>query len=335
MSGGPPPVGDSLRRRIGSAAQLVRVDRARLTDGPAAGAPVLIVRNPRGISFEVLLDRAMDIGWADAVGTPLAWASARGRVAATRDDPSGAGWGATFGGGLLTTCGLASTGAPSSDDGRSHLLHGRVGGIPAEDVSWTVSAGSAGPEVVITGSVLEAGLGDVPLRLIRTIRARCDSPELVVEDVVVNEGFSSAGHMFRHHVNLGYPLVDGQARIVSDARAFAMRDGGPVVAVDATGLEVAPERAAETVAYAQSGAGVFTISSPVAGVALSLEWSTATFPLFLVWRDASPGVNVLGVEPSTSRDGGRAEARRQGELILLDPGERRSYSTRFAVTPLS
>ena len=47
-----------------------------------------------------------------------------------------------------------------------------------------------------------------------------------------------------------------------------------------------------------------------------------------------PGVNVLGVEPSMSRDGGRAEALLDGELRWLAPGESRRYATtvRLAAT---
>ena len=50
-----------------------------------------------------------------------------------------------------------------------------------------------------------------------------------------------------------------------------------------------------------------------------------------MWRNASPGVNVLGLEPSTSRDGGRAES---GELIMLQPGEARTYVTEIIVERL-
>src|SRR5690606_29592682 len=95
-----------LRRLVGAADQLVTVTKAVLDEGPGWGSPILTVRNPGGISFDVLLDRAMDIGWADAVGVPLAWRSPRGPVSSARYEPQGAGWVRTFAGGLLSTCGL-------------------------------------------------------------------------------------------------------------------------------------------------------------------------------------------------------------------------------------
>jgi hypothetical protein len=35
---------------------------------------------------------------------------------------------------------------------------------------------------------------------------------------------------------------------------------------------------------------------------------------------------VVGIEPSTNRPAGRIDARERGELIILQPGERREYN---------
>jgi hypothetical protein len=37
------------------------------------------------------------------------------------------------------------------------------------------------------------------------------------------------------------------------------------------------------------------------------------------------GSYVVGIEPSTNRTAGRLDARERGELILLEPGEKRTY----------
>lgn len=321
-----------LRRRIGSPEQLVRVDRGELTEGPAAGAPVLLVRNPGGVSFELLLDRALDVGWADALGIPLAWAAPAGRVASTRHEPVGTGWTRTFGGGLLSTCGLAATGAPSVVDGVSHGLHGRVGHLPAQNVRWRVRGEGAQAHVEIRGDVVESALGAPELRMSRTVRAWLDRPVLEIEDLVINDGFTDAGHMFRHHLNLGYPLVDDEATIVTDATVVGVRDGAPVASLRDLDLAVSAAPVDERVIYADSGPDArVTLRSPVAGAELEIVWSADTFPLLIAWRDASPGVNVLGIEPSTSRDAGRAHAQRTGELIVLGPQESRRYRTRLTV----
>lgn len=327
---------EHVRRLVGAPDQLVQVDRLVRDEGPGRGAPVLVVRNPRGVSVEVLLDRALDLGWADAGGMPLAWRSARGPVASERHEPRGAGWTRTFGGGLLTTCGLASTGAPSTVDGTPHGLHGRVGHIPAENVHWRLVDDEGSPAVEITGDVVEAALGQPTLRLRRRIVLATERPELRVEDVVTNDGFAPAGHMFRHHLNLGYPLVGPGTVVAATAEPFAERDrpGAAPRALPWT-LDVAPGAAAETVLYCRPHPGAtatVTVTAPD-GRGVEVEQETGGWPLLVLWRDPTPGVNVLGVEPSTSRDGGRAQAVQDGELVLLGPGESRRYRTTVRVDP--
>ena len=325
-----------LRRLLGANDQLVGVERVTLDDGTGRGAPVLMVRNPAGISFEVLVDRALDIGCADAAGIPLAWRSPRGRAASTRHEPEGTGWTRTFGGGLLTTCGLSATGAPSTVGGIAHGLHGRVGHLPAENVTWRLVDAAGDLAIEITGDVVEAGLGQPTLRLRRTIVASCSAPTLRVHDVVTNDGFGVAGHMFRHHLNLGYPLVDRGTTVRANAKVVEDRDlAGPVPDTLPLCLDVSDGPAPERVLYARTdpGAGVGVVEVGVADGSRSLRiaYGTDTFPLLVLWRDPSAGVNVLGVEPSTSRDGGRAQAEADGELRLLLPGEAREYRTTISL----
>jgi hypothetical protein len=324
------PLDPEVRRLVGAVDQLVSVERLVRDDGPGRGAPVLLVRNPAGVSFEVLLDRAMDLGWADAAGLPLAWRSARGPVESSRYEPDGVGWVRTFGGGLLSTCGLAATGAPSTVDGVHHGLHGRIGHIPAENVRWGLVADEGELRVEITGDVVEAALGSPPVRLRRRIVASTVRPEIRVEDTVTNEGYAVAGHMFRHHLNLGYPIVRPGTVVTADAEPVGERDApvGPTRTLPWT-LDVAEAPVAETVLYCRPRPGATATTRVTApdGAWVEIEQSSRSWPLLILWRDASPGVNVLGVEPSTSRDGGRSQAEREGEVVRLAPGESREYTT--------
>lgn len=351
-------VDPATRRLVGAVDQLVSVDRMVRDEGPGRGAPVLLVRNPSGISFEVMLDRALDLGRADAPGLPLAWRSARGPVESSRYEPDGSGWARTFGGGLLTTCGLESTGMPSTVHGVHHGLHGRVGHLPAENVRWELvadvgfagepdaqerTAGSSrrrreevgrGPggelSVVVTGDVVEAALGSPTLHLRRRIVASTVRPTLRVEDVVSNRGYAEAGHMFRHHLNLGYPLVRPGTVVAATADIVEERDhrAGALQELPWK-LDVAGSVAPETVVYCRPHPGptaTITVTAPD-GAYVEVEQGTDTWPLLVLWRDGSAGVNVLGVEPSTSRDGGRARAELDGEVVWLEPGESRRYVT--------
>ncbi|MCU1431195.1 MAG: hypothetical protein JWP95_300 [Actinotalea sp.] len=320
----------ALRRLVGAPDQLVSVTRAVLDEGPGRGSPVLTVRNPGGISFDVLLDRAMDLGWADAAGIPLAWRSPRGPVGSERYEPVGGGWVRTFGGGLLTTCGLSSTGAPSTVDGVHHPLHGRVGHIPAENVRWALVDDDGALSVEVVGDVVEAALGTPTLTLRRRIVASVAEPVLRVEDSVRNTGCAPALHMFRHHLNLGAPVVVPGTVVTATVDAVGERDRpGPASITLPWTLDVADGPQPERVVYCRPRPGEAAwveVRSPE-GHWVRVEQDASTWNQLVLWRDASAGVNVLGVEPSMSRDAGRAEAERAGEVIRLEAGEERTYRT--------
>lgn len=321
-----------IRRQLGSPEQLVTVERHIRADGPAAGSGVLLVRNPAGISMEVLLDRALDIGWADAPGFPLAWRSARGHVSPDRHEPQGTGWVNTFAGGLLTTCGLRSTGMPSVVDGVHHGLHGRVGSIPAEGVRHRFVTTDDGERAVeITGDVVEASLGEPTLVLSRRLLVLTDRPEVRVEDTVTNDGYTATGHMFRHHFNLGYPAVRGGSVVQSTAVPVGLRDGGVPPTLPwriPDERELAGDELDESVVYcSQEGGEVVTRVTAPDGRWTEIANPVDPWRFLILWRDPRPGVNVLGVEPSTSRDGGRAQAEADGEVQWLEPGQEVSYSS--------
>lgn len=327
-----PVLEPGLRRLLGNPQQLVTVDRLVRADGPAAGSGVLLIRNPGGISLEVLLDRAMDIGWADAPGFPLAWRSPRGHVDPARQEPAETGWVQTFAGGLLTTCGLSSTGMASTVDGVEYGLHGRVGNIPAENVRHgLVQTDDGHPAVEIVGDVVEAALGGPNLRLTRRILVLTDRAEVRIEDTVTNDGFSTAGHMFRHHFNLGYPAIRGGAVVKSTAEPFGLRDDGelPSLPWRLQGESELPEfELAEKVVYCRpDGEDVTTRVTGTDGRWIEISNPSGPWPFLILWRDPRPGVNVLGVEPSTSKDGGRAQAEADGEVLWLEPGQSLSYGS--------
>lgn len=346
---------NQVRRLVAAQDQLFRVSSVVCDDGPAAGARMLEVHNPAGISFEVFADRCLDIGWADALGIPVAWTSARGDVASVRYEPQGAGWVRTFPGGLLATCGLESTGMPSKSGGVAYGLHDRIGHIPAENVTWRVDVcagwaggvgeGSArvvqggadghgtGRVIVIEGDVTQTGLGCANLALHRTIMASTQMPRIEVTDVVTNRGYRRAGHMMRHHLNLGYPLVGPGSVLDSEATIVGGRDGKPSVDSFPIHLDVRAD-AHEEVLYCVPPTGAASCGTRVTapdGSWIRIEQQTDGWSQLVVWRDASEGVNVLGVEPSMSRDAGRAQAERDGEVIWLEPGEDRRYVTRIEV----
>lgn len=329
-------VNEQVRKKLGSYNQLFDVKTCFITDGTSSGSRMLLVHNPNGVSFELMLDRGMDIGWADAGNTPLAWQSAAGIAPGNRHEPMGNGWVHTFGGGLLTTCGLASTGTPSEDDGSHYGLHGRIGHLPVRSLHWRTEEIDADPVLRIFGVIVESALGSSELTLEREIRASLASPRLEIIDVVRNTGFSTAGHMFRHHYNFGYPIADDETEILGELEFRGFRDSkhnSSFAGELPLRLALSEKPVNEEVLYFKARAGDeigrLSVVPREAGQAVDLEWDVSTFNHFIIWRDSSPGVNVLGLEPSTSWDDGRRRARENGQLVELHPGESKHYWSRL------
>jgi hypothetical protein len=316
---------------VGDADQLGGVTAAVFADGPAAGSRMLSVRSPGGLSFVVLPDRGLDLGWADHRGVPLAWRSPAGDVGPAHAEPAGAGWLRTFGGGLFTTCGLSSVGQPSTDAGEELGLHGRYSSLPAREVAWSTEWCGDERVVTVSGRVREASALGPVLELRRTVTTVLGRGSLRLQDVVINLGADAAPHMFRYHVNLGFPLVDQHSRIDCAAVQVAPRDDASAVglptwqALDPPSPPVAEQ--VFTVTPAGEGDRVTaTLCNPVGRPSLRLSWSRDTLPLLVVWKQPTRRTYVTALEPSNCHDDGRAAERARGTLVELAPGEERRYT---------
>src|SRR5260370_33072207 len=111
-----------LRRLAGSLWQVAGVRLVELADGKARGLRTADVWTGSGFRFQVLVDRALDLGAAEQAGRPLAWLHPAPRTP-EQDDPEGHRRLRTFGGGLLTTCRLPHLRQPEMDDRHAFALH--------------------------------------------------------------------------------------------------------------------------------------------------------------------------------------------------------------------
>lgn len=121
---------DDLMRRIGGLEQVAGVRLVTLGDGAERGVRVLEFRTGTGFSFDVLVDRAMDVGCCELAGKALGWQSGVGFVGPWYYEPEGLGWPRSFGGGMLTTRGLEHALFVAEDTAEQYdYLH--LGGKPS------------------------------------------------------------------------------------------------------------------------------------------------------------------------------------------------------------
>ena len=123
----------NISGRIGAMRQLASIRRAVLDDGRGRGMRIIDVNNGSGLSFTVYPDRGMDIGEAFCKGVPLVWLTP-GSATPESYEPEQFNWLRSWGGGLLTGCGLLNVGGPC-EAGEVHGLHGRLSHLKAMEVN--------------------------------------------------------------------------------------------------------------------------------------------------------------------------------------------------------
>ncbi|MCB8881186.1 aldose 1-epimerase family protein [Acidisoma cellulosilytica] len=337
-----------LAARCGSLSQFAGVRLLSFADGAERGVRLLEFRTGTGLRFTVMIDRGFDIGDCEHRGRAIGWHSPVGFPhphLASPEGEDGLGW-LRAASGLLVTCGLdqiLSAEETSADHfdypGRRKVrttLHGRVSMLPGRLTGYGESWDGDDCVLWCEGVVQQVALFGENLHLIRRIEARMGSDEILIQDRVVNQGFSPTPHMYLYHINLGYPLLDDGARYVAPI--------GETLWAAHAGAE-----------YERQGIGYRTMGAPSAGfreqvwqhamqadaeglvrVALlndrlglgfEVETREREFPCHFEWQNLRSGSYALGIEPATNHVLGRNFAEERGELIWLGEGEARQYRT--------
>jgi hypothetical protein len=301
-------------------------------DGRARGGRAFDVWTGSGLTFRVLIDRALDLSTFAFNGAALGWASSTGDVHPAYYEPEGLGWLRSFGGGMLATCGLDQFGAPS-EDGEALGLHGRVGNLPAEYVSYRAYWDGDEYRLELSGEVRQTRVFGENFVLRRRISTALGSSTVRIEDTVTNESHAPAPHMILYHFNLGFPLIAPGASLVLDAEATYPRDAeaeggmGTWNAFDPPTAGYKEQVFRHTPKAGADGRTSIGVDNPALGVGLRLTFDRAALPHVFQWKMMGAGMYVLGLEPANSSGiGGRADARAKGDLPMLAAGESRAYT---------
>ncbi len=118
--------------KVNNPAQIGGIETSVQDNGLARGNRIAWVNTGSGLRYKVVIERSLDIAEAFHNQHGLAWLTHNGFTAPRPDANSGLEWMYSFGGGLLTTCGLTHIGVPESDEFGDRGLHGRISNIPAE-----------------------------------------------------------------------------------------------------------------------------------------------------------------------------------------------------------
>jgi galactose mutarotase-like enzyme len=330
--------------KISNHTQLGGIETSVIDNGAGRGTRIAWINTGTGLRYKVVLDRAMDIADAFYNQHCLTWLSHAGITSPQPFSNHGMDWLRTFGGGLLTTCGLSHVGGPETDAYGERGIHGLISNMPAEIESIIQPDPLSGKmEMSITGIVKETKIFGPSLELRRTINATLGEPAIRIHDKVTNRANTPTPHMILYHFNFGWPLVDEGTDILWQGTWQSMEGdqvdkifkegndfkkclaplakhrgtGEAVVAIDAT-----PD---------QSGTCTCGLYNAKLGFAVAMRFQKTQLPWLTNWQHWGTEEYVTGLEPGTNPPIGQAKARKENQLILLEPGESRSYDVELEV----
>ncbi len=327
-----------LLRRVGRLEQVAGVRLVTAGDGIERGVRLLEFRTGTGFAFDVVVDRAFDIGRCEMNGTPFGWMSPTGMVGPWFAEPEGMGWFRSFTGGLVSTAGLDHTLLGGEDTAEQfnqpHLkptetygMMGRVWTLPARLTGYGERWDGDDCVLWAEGEVHQAAVFGENLTLRRRVEATVGESSFRLHDEVENTGHTRSTHMLLYHCNVGFPIVEEGAQLLVP---------GPGVPTDALPagnyrLLEAPianyqERCFEhDVITEPDGTVPVAIVNRRIGLGVYQLFNKGQLPHQTTWRMPGEDHYVVAIEASTNRDAGRWDARARGELIELAPGERRVY----------
>lgn len=336
-----------LMRRVGHVSQIGGVQLLESADGVSRGVRYLEFRTGTGFQFKVAIERGMDVGYCDYRGKSLAW------IPSTMlpgpwyfEQQEQFGWLRTALGGLNNSCGMIHIGNPETADvthynfparvNETYGVHDRMALIPGQLTRY--GERWEGDECIIEaeGRVVQAQAYGENLVLTRRYTTKLGESRFFMHDEIENVGFLPSEHMLLYHINIGFPVVDEGSELVAPVtKPPSIPDGLPIGDANEYSRFIAPQKNWLLQGFELDMAAESDGSVPLGIVnqdnfGVYVVYNQNQFPQYLEWRMMGEGQYAVGIEPCTNTFG-RDIARNLGQLITLQPGEKRIYDLEVGV----
>ncbi len=320
-----------LLRYIGDYSQIFGIKEYIFSGGKAKGVKAFDIHNGTGLEFTVLADRCLDIGKLAFQGVNCSYLSKTGIVAPEYYNGSNSSFFRNFYAGFLTTCGLRNVGGSCNDNGDFFELHGLISNTPGEEVcASTVWEGDI-PVMTISGKMREARVFGENMLLKRKISCPYGENRIRIHDCVENMGFKREQLLLLYHFNLGYPLLDEDAVLLSPSREVVPRDAEASKGLHSYQLMQPPTlNYAEQVFYHDlktDADGNTCVAMVNHRLELGVAFHFNKKQLFNLtqWKQMGEGEYVSGIEPCNCYVGSRLDPRNKDILEYLEPGESKNF----------
>jgi len=324
----------------GSISQIAGAKMYELKDGKAFGVRGIDVKTGSGLEFTVLPDRGMDISWASFKGKPLSLITKNGIVGSKYYESRGDNWFRSYFGGLLTTCGLSNTGASCDVEGVHYGLHGRISNTPAERVAIEEEWQGDEYHISVKGNVRESSFYDENLLLTRKITTKLGGKSFAIHDTVENQGYSPVPAMLLYHINIGFPLLDENTRLLINTSATDFFDEAAEMGKDAMTVFQKPTHEyfrqvfLHTLKEDSEGNTLCAVineklDQDIQG--LYIRFNRRQLPEFFEFKMMGQSDYQLGLEPSNCLPMGRAVEKERNGLPFLEGQESKDFTIEMGI----
>jgi hypothetical protein len=324
-----------LLEHISSMSQIAGTRQFEYKEGKACGVKAVDVR-AGPLNYIVLLDRGMDIANVEYRGTPIAWLSKMGVHAPSFFENQSEQFLRTFGGGMLTTCGLSQVGAPCVENGDYLGLHGRISHTPVEKYAIDEYWDNDDYVLRTTGQAREAMLYAENMVLKREIVCTYGKPMLTINDIIENQGYQKSPFMIMYHINFCFPIVSEYSKVytsASEVTAWVTRDqadGGDYRTMGKPNAAYTYECFEHKMPKSRNKVYAAIINEKI-NLGVYLSYSPEQLPCFNQWKMTGQQDYVVAFEPGNTLPVGRVEARKNGTLSMLEPHEKYSVQIEIGI----
>ncbi len=325
-----------LFQHVGSLQQVAYVRPVTYAEGRSSGLKAYDVKNGK-LSMRIMADKCLDVSEFSYGGININFLSKPGLQGRNQYDTNGQEAIYSIMGGLFFTSGMDNICAPCSINGVDYPMHGRARTTPAEHLSADARWEDGDYVMKVSGEIREAALFGSNMILRRSISTKLGEKSVTVTDEIENQSFRNEPLMLLYHINMGYPFLDENTRLLIPTTKVTARDSdgkGHEAEYDRMGApkDNEPEYVfIHSLKYDPDGGATICVLNEPLGLGLKLEFNKKNLPYFMEWKSTASGDYVIGLEPSNSSVYGQPYHVENGSLHTIAPFQTETNVLKFTV----
>ena len=315
------------------------VQRRILRGGMQDGVELIEVNNGK-MQFTVVPTRGMSLYRAQCGEISLGWNSPVRQIVHPRhvelNDHGGLGWLAGFNE-MMVRCGVAWAGHPGEDDGKMLTLHGRIGNIPASQVSVVIDDEEP-YQIRVRGLVEEKMFKFGLFELWTEVSTVPGSNSLQITDRLINKSEYEQEYQLIYHANFGRPILEKDARFIAPVKTVTPFDEYAAGDLDSWQTYLGPTRDYGEQVYCltlsadDDNMTTAMLHNAAADRGVAMRYDVSTLPFFTLWKNTDTETDgyVTGLEPATGFPYNRSLEREQGRVPTLLPRDEVTFNLQIS-----